>query len=216
MRDCDTEELAEVHEKKVQDSPRQTPVCRTVQYCLFIRHLVVTKVENPTISVTVICTNLSTTMLRSTARTALRRFGAVRRLATQPNAKVAGETVTETVTTTDATGTFTVQKTITSIRESWSKMSPVKKGLTCAYFSIATGCMMKDTYDDGKQELDNHRKDKNAWRTEFQAVKDGCSKNTYRNFTSSLFWPYSIYQKLVPSIVLALNPPPPPKPVAEK
>lgn len=105
---------------------------------------------------------------------------------------------------------------ITKIRTYLSNMNPVVKKCLIGYGLISIGCYTVYNYNDGKNALKEYRlksKDLNTkyvsdpeW--EYKAVRNGI--NSYENFWSALFFPWSITRKIMPTIIILTHPSPAP------
>lgn len=141
----------------------------------------------------------------------------VRRMSTQTGQKEIKE-----VTKVDASGKTTIIKeTITTARETWNNLSPLKKKLIGAYIAVGATDNLFGSYQQGKVALEDYRKDDKEGRdrkywtprgerkanNEWQAVYLGCREGMMGRFMASCIWPASIFGRVMPSVVLYLNPP---------
>jgi len=121
-----------------------------------------------------------------------------------------GETVTQSITTTDAAGTMrTVFKKISLVKETWSNLSRTARIAIGGYITFGALDMFYGSYNGGKSALETFRgipKNDRGSQTEWEAVKDGCSADSFERFFAALFWPTDVLSKIAPHIVIALNP----------
>jgi len=95
-------------------------------------------------------------------------------------------------------------ETTTTIIKYWNNTSPFFKKCTLLYFSISVGFFFIYNYNDGKRELLNYRKQSDYKKdNEFYVTKR--SINGFENFFSALFFPYSMFEKVIPGIVIMMN-----------
>lgn len=104
----------------------------------------------------------------------------------------------------DSSGATIIEKI--SIVQKWSKLSNFHKSLIGLYVGLGTGTFLSGVYNDGKKELEEHRKrtyvDKES---EWEAVKKGCSNHIFYHFCSGMIFPYTVFSNMMPSVVLLLN-----------
>jgi hypothetical protein len=95
---------------------------------------------------------------------------------------------------------------ITQIKTYWNNMNPyVKRGLIL-YGTVTFLCYGTYNYQDGKRALMDIR-NKNPQCSpseEWRAIRSGI--NSADNFFSALFFPYSVASKVMPSVILFMNP----------
>jgi hypothetical protein len=118
------------------------------------------------------------------------------------------ETVETTTTTTvkNVEGGTTYFERIKTINTYWRNMPPNFRRFFIGYGLVTAGCYGVYNYNDGKNALVDYRA-KNGETTstkEWKAIKDGIK--SYDNFWDALFFPWSISGKIMPAIVLLLNP----------
>jgi len=117
------------------------------------------------------------------------------------------ETVESTTTTVkNLEGGGTYFERIKTINTYWHNMPPNFRRVFIGYSAITVGCYAVYNYNDGKNALIDFRiknGDTNASK-EWVAIKQGI--RSYNNFWDALFFPWSIAGKIMPAIVLALNP----------
>ena len=97
---------------------------------------------------------------------------------------------------------------IIHIKTYWNNMNPyIKKGIIL-YSIISIICYGIYNYQDGKRALlDIRNKTPNCSTSdEWKAIKNGI--NSCNNFFSAILFPYSITSKIMPTIILGLNPKP--------
>lgn len=111
-----------------------------------------------------------------------------------------------------------------NIIETVSNMDPTIKLIFIVYFLCIPVNFIIASYSDGKNALLKYRssseyvnnvvnndavnKDhiiKYNSNKEWSIVYEECSKNNYNNMISSLIFPYTVFSKIVPSLILALN-----------
>jgi hypothetical protein len=116
----------------------------------------------------------------------------------------------KTITTTDykneENGTF---RTIKIIHTYWNNMPSNFRRFMSLYVFISAVCYALYNYNDGKNALLNYRRKRfsnNALSSidEWNAIKDGI--NSFDNFWNALFFPWSFFGKIMPFVVLLLNP----------
>jgi hypothetical protein len=93
------------------------------------------------------------------------------------------------------------------IQRYWASTSPITRRFIIGYGIITIFCCTAYTYTDGKNALIKYRADHPSTSTvegEWEAIKN--NMNTAENFWSALFFPWSIAGKVMPSIVLLMNP----------
>ncbi len=121
--------------------------------------------------------------------------------------------MTEEITNTIKTLTNTVSKdgktkyqNITQIKTYWRNMNPYTKRGLILYSFISIICFGTYNYQDGKQSLLTFRKFKSNCTPaeEIKAITNGI--NSCSNFFSALFFPYSIVSKIIPNIIVLINP----------
>ena len=95
---------------------------------------------------------------------------------------------------------------ITTIKTYWSNMNPLLKKVFIGYGCIAVSCYTVYNYADGSRTLKNYRitNPKSTPAEEWSAVRNGI--NSFDNFWSSLFFPWSITNKVMPAFILMTNP----------
>jgi hypothetical protein len=118
------------------------------------------------------------------------------------------ETVETTTTTTvkNLEGGGTYFERIKIINTYWRNMPPNFRRLAIGYGAVTAGCYAVYNYNDGKNSLIDHRAkngDTNASK-EWIAIKQGIK--SYDNFWDALFFPWSISGKIMPALVLLMNP----------
>ena len=122
------------------------------------------------------------------------------------------ETVETTTTTTvkNLEGGTTYFERIKTINTYWRNLPPNFKRLTIGYAALTAGCYAVYNYTDGKNALVDYRakqkfsQNPHSASSEWNAIKQGI--RSYDNFWDALFFPWSISGKIMPSIVLILNP----------
>ncbi len=95
---------------------------------------------------------------------------------------------------------------ITQIKTYWNNMNPyMKRGLIC-YSSLTFICYAIYSYQDGKQALFNIRNKNPSCSSsdEWKAIRFGIK--SLDNFVSALFFPFSIASKVMPAVILFMNP----------
>ena len=126
-----------------------------------------------------------------------------------------GQREIKEVTKIDESGKKTIfRETITTITQTWNSLTPLKKKLLCAYVAIGATDNLFGTYQSGRIALENYRdslKTRNDYthstiKSEYQAVTYGCAKCICSRFIYSCIWPVSIIGRVMPSMVLYLNP----------
>lgn len=119
------------------------------------------------------------------------------------------ETVETTTTTTvkNGEGGTTYFERIKTINTYWRNMPPNFRRLTIGYAAVTTGCYAVYNYNDGKTSLLEHR-ERNGRETsaiqEWNAIKQGI--RSYDNFWDALFFPITLSGKIMPALVLFMNP----------
>jgi len=95
---------------------------------------------------------------------------------------------------------------ITQIKTYWNNMNPYIKRAVIFYTTVSILCYGIYNYQDGKNALlETRRKFPNALPSEeWKAIKNGI--HGFDNFFSAVFFPYSVAEKVMPSIILFLNP----------
>jgi len=95
---------------------------------------------------------------------------------------------------------------ITQIKTYWNNMNPYFRKVIISYALISIGCYAAYNYNDGKNALIDYRLKNHlsSQMDEWNAIKRGI--NSTENFFSALFFPYSVAEKIMPSIILYLNP----------
>lgn len=89
--------------------------------------------------------------------------------------------------------------------------SPLKIS-TIIYFSFLLGYNIVGTYQDSKKYLENYRQGKlktksDLIKSDLDAVVYGANINRGERLWNSIIWPITVIKNIIPSIVLALNPP---------
>jgi hypothetical protein len=88
---------------------------------------------------------------------------------------------------------------------------------TIAYISCLFGYNVIGTYVDAKNYLNKYRSgeinkskhnEEEDIKSEWDAVKFGAQYNAFKRLYDSIIWPISVAENIIPTIVLALNPPP--------
>jgi len=115
------------------------------------------------------------------------------------------ETIETTTTNTLKNGNRYIER-ITMIRSYWTNMNPRIKSFFIGYGLITTSCYTVYNYNDGSNALTEFRTKYPTGTSiaEIRAIRDGIK--SYDNFWSALFFPLSISEKIMPNLVLALNP----------
>lgn len=122
---------------------------------------------------------------------------------------MSAETVETTTTTTVKNlenGTTRFQR-IETIRTYWRNMPPNFKLMFFAYGAVTAGCYAVYNYNDGKNALLDYRSrntDTSATK-EWKAIRDGI--RSFDNFWDALFFPVTLSSKIMPSVILLMNPP---------
>jgi hypothetical protein len=100
-------------------------------------------------------------------------------------------------------GTF--YNKITTIKESFHKMDPVKKKFIVGYGIIVMCCYASYNYSDGVRSLKNVRvkNPTSTYEEEWKAVRNGI--NSYENFWDALWFPFSITSKIMPTLIMITN-----------
>lgn len=97
-------------------------------------------------------------------------------------------------------------ESITQITTYWNNINPYYRKGILLYGISTIGICICYNYIDGKNALFKIRQEhplaSNA--QEWKAVRDGI--NGFENFWEALFFPYTAFSKIMPSVVLALNP----------
>jgi hypothetical protein len=136
------------------------------------------------------------------------------------NAQTIGDKTIEITTVTGIDGkTTTISKTISKIHTTWKNLSKTTKYMICGYLTVGAINICYETYNVGKSELLEYRtiQDRNKsevpsnrtrekHKSDFDAVKYGCSYNSGERVWNGLLWPIEIYSNTIPHVVLALNP----------
>ena len=97
-------------------------------------------------------------------------------------------------------------ESVTKLTSYISEMNPIVKRCLIGYGVIVLACYTVYNYTDGKNALISYRSKNSAAQPmeEWKAIRDGI--HSYDNFWSSIFFPWSISEKIMPSIILRLNP----------
>lgn len=63
------------------------------------------------------------------------------------------------------------------------------------------------SYNDGVKELRlyNESKVSSPYLNELDAIKNGCSKNSFDHFIKGITFPYSIISEVIPYVILKIN-----------
>jgi len=145
--------------------------------------------------------------IQSTARSTLRR---ARKFSTDPKLETEIHAESKRVikqTTKD--GYF--EQVITTI----TRPSPRTKVVMGLYGAGFLGTSMQTTYNAGKSELTQYRKkhpNGSGDKDEFTVVKEACGREIWNSIWSGLWWPATLTSRLMPNVILWLNP----EPVSEK
>lgn len=98
---------------------------------------------------------------------------------------------------------------VEKVRESvnWNKWSTKQKWAFYGYGTFVTTFFLTSTYSDGKQNLIQYRShpNKNQSKTEYDAVKYGCTNGMFSRFVNSVVFPWTVISNSMPMLVLALN-----------
>lgn len=164
-------------------------------------------------------------MLRNLTRLGVRKFSTE-----MGNSHGSSETKIISKTTAEGVKTY-ITETVTYAKQTWSTMSPLARKLTYGYM----GCMAIDnvygTYQGGKEALEQFRYDQDHAKnlskkqnssyqietffegvrtaeTDWQATYYGCRRNMFSRFLGSTIWPVGIFSKIMPSMIMMLNPNP--------
>jgi hypothetical protein len=94
-----------------------------------------------------------------------------------------------------------------NIIKKFRSLSPLSKGLWTGYGIIMIGSFCSYTYNDGKKSLIEARmKNPNiSAEEEWLYVEDGCAQNIWRNFWSSMLFPFTAISNIFPTIVVRMN-----------
>ena len=143
----------------------------------------------------------------------------MRSLFTVPFRKYAttSEGTTEKVITKEIKGKdgLTIIEKINIIQK-WSKMSTIQKLLLGSYGSSIIASFSFSTYHDGRDALIKRREERvkntqknidNIAEDDWRAAKYGCTQNIGSNFIESVFFPIMWTARVIPKLVLFLNPP---------
>jgi hypothetical protein len=96
--------------------------------------------------------------------------------------------------------------------DSLKKLSKGKKIFLTGYFFSGVFTYCTFIYTDGKSHLLKERKNAKIQNRilgidqEWNIVKEGCARNTMRRLFQSIFFPYIVFQNIIPSLILKLNP----------
>jgi len=107
---------------------------------------------------------------------------------------------------------------VTHIQTYISNMDPRVKAMLVGYAVVVCVCYGVYSYSDGKLALNTFRTsdtnkqlyvkyDQNVAFKEFKAIRNGI--NSWNNFWDACFFPFSLSEKVMPWIIMKLNPPPP-------
>jgi hypothetical protein len=127
-----------------------------------------------------------------------------------------------------------VSKKVTTVKESWEKLSPAAKRIVYAYTGAGAITLSVSTYNAGKTALLGHRaKCKSdapqstslsmqqiqqqghlARKAEWKALQEGCEQGGWHRFWDAVTWPTSVASHVTPYVVLLANPNPNSKPAA--
>jgi len=143
-----------------------------------------------------------------------------------------GSSETKTTLKMDSKGKSQITETIIYAKNTWSTMSPLARRLTYVY----VGCMTVDnvygTYQGGKDGLEQFRYHQangiklasysnrdlayqvetissglKTANTEWQATYYGCRRHMFTRFLGSTVWPIGIFSRMMPAMVMWMNPP---------
>lgn len=93
-----------------------------------------------------------------------------------------------------------------NIIETVSNMDPRTKWVLVLYCLSVSVSFIVASYSDGKTDLFNYRTSSNYdSNREWSVVYEGCSKNNHENMISSLIFPYTVFSRIAPYLVLAFN-----------
>ena len=105
-----------------------------------------------------------------------------------------------------------LKETITTLKNSWSHTSPLKKKIVYGYLLGSIVDNGYGSYQSGRNALEEFRNDPTKYpdrrvKTDWQAAYYGCSSEICSRFFESLVWPISIASRVMPSMIIWLNPP---------
>lgn len=120
-----------------------------------------------------------------------------------------GSSVVEKSRSTTTKGGWTIVEKIQQNAQ-WSTMSKKNKIFVASYGSIISTLFLTSTYAEGKQYLIAHREAKKNnkityHKTEYDAVKSGCTTGMARRFIQSVAFPWIAISSSMPMLVMALN-----------
>ena len=146
-----------------------------------------------------------------------------------------GSTEYKTTTKIDAKGVKTyLYESVTYAKNTWSNMSPTARRLTYGYMGCMAVDNVYGTYQGGKEALEQFRHDQvvnqgvpkhiltnsdvaykinpvfgesRTAETDWQAAYYGCRKDMFGRFLGSTIWPIGIFSKIMPGLIMWLNPP---------
>ncbi len=98
------------------------------------------------------------------------------------------------------------------IVETWNNFRPITRYFATAYIGVSVINFFASSYYDAKNELYlfkkkniNTPKGPEYSMNEWNAVYEGANINSCENFFNSIVFPYTIFSKVTPFIVLQLN-----------
>ncbi|AYV77515.1 MAG: hypothetical protein Dasosvirus4_36 [Dasosvirus sp.] len=105
-----------------------------------------------------------------------------------------------------------IYKSVTNVTKYWSYIDPSYKRMIYIYLIIVMLNYFTSTYQDAKKYLLAYRKGgasiiEYGFATEFDACYYGSREHWFDNFVSALVFPYKWVANVMPTIVVALNPP---------
>jgi hypothetical protein len=100
----------------------------------------------------------------------------------------------------------TLHQQVEVVRSYWSNVPSTFRYALYGYIFMTACCYILYNYHDGRNALVQHRATSPSANPveEWQAIRKGI--RSWENFVSSMWFPYSLSEKVMPAIVLWLNP----------